>query len=223
MIEQFIDFCINKLDLNSVHYAQPYQSLSVCILDCVYSLQARYFSSTVPVVERYAAKYMNGDRFAAGDTLEDLMNNITAAGGYAAFASNVLQNKQKLARQLKSQVCFELARKLNLLHINTKEDFQNFDSVEILEIVINSVKGIGTAGLNYLFMLAGDPNRCKPDVHIHHCIKDACGRDVSDYECQILLTDAVSALRKTYPYLTVALLDSIIWQKYQIRNRNHRG
>lgn len=80
---------------------------------------------------------------------------------------------------------------------------------------------MGTAGLNYLFMLAGDPNRCKPDVHIHHCIRDACGRDVSDNECQILLTDAVAVLRNDYPYLTVVLLDSIIWQKYQIGNRNH--
>lgn len=221
MIEEFVNFCRNNLDLNSAHYAQPYKSLSVCILDCVYSLQARYFSTTVPVVERYAAAYMNGDRFAAGDTLEDFMNNINAAGGYAAFASNVLHNNQRLARQLKSQVCYELARKLRLLHINTKEDFKNFDSVELLEIVINSVKGMGTAGLNYLFMLAGDPNRCKPDVHIHHCIRDACGRDVSDNECQTLLTDAVAVLRNDYQYLTVALLDSIIWQKYQIGNRNH--
>src|SRR5574344_1387894 len=113
MIEEFVNFCRNNLDLNSAHYAQPYKSLSVCILDCVYSLQARYFSTTVPVVERYAAAYMNGDRFAAG--------------GYAAFASNVLHNNQRLARQLKSQVCYELARNLKLFHINTKEDFQNCD------------------------------------------------------------------------------------------------
>jgi len=50
MIEEFVNFCRNNLDLNSAHYAHPYKSLSVCILDCVYSLQARYFSTTVPPV-----------------------------------------------------------------------------------------------------------------------------------------------------------------------------
>lgn len=220
MIEKFVEFCKNNLNLNSVHYTQPYQSLSVCVIDCVYSLNSKYFSTTVPVVERYANAYMNGNRFAAGDTLDDLMNNIIAAGGYETFASSVLCNNQKLSGQLKPQVCYELARKIKLLDINTVEDFKNFNCVELLEIVINSVKGIGPAGLNYLFMLAGDPNRCKPDVHIHQCIIDACGRDVSDAECQTLLTDAATLLKRDYPYLTVALLDSIIWNKYQIGNRN---
>jgi hypothetical protein len=59
------------------------------------------------------------------------------------------------------------------------------------------------------------------DVHIHYCIRDACGRDISDPECQALLSNAVAELRTDYPYLTVALLDSIIWQKYQVGNRNH--
>jgi len=219
MVDKFVSFCRNNLNLNNVHYAQPYQSLSTCIIDCVYSLQARYFSTTVPVVDRYAAVYMNGDRFAAGDTLDNLIENITNAGGYLSFATNILRNNQKLSGQLKSQVCFEVARKLKLLHINTKEDFQNFESVELLEIVINSVKGMGIAALNYLFMLAGDPNRCKPDVHIHECIVEACGSDVSDNDCQKLLADAVEILKVDYPKLTVSLLDSIIWQKYQIGNK----
>jgi len=221
MVKEFVEFCLNNLDLIRYNSIPIYQSLSVCIIDCVYSLRAQYFDSTVPVVDRYAAKYMDGNRFATGDTLDDLMNNITTAGDYEAFATNLLHNNQKLARQLKSQVCYELARKLKLLHINMKEDFQKFYSVELLEIVIGSVKGIGPACLNYLFMLAGDPNRCKPDVHIHRCITEACGRDVTDAECQTLLTNAVTILRNDYPYLTVALLDSIIWNKYQVRNRNH--
>ena len=44
-------------------------------------------------------------------------------------------------------------------------------------------------------MLAGDANRCKPDVHIHHCIKDACGCSIPNEECQTLFTDAVSILK----------------------------
>ena len=59
------------------------------------------------------------------------------------------------------------------------------------------MKGISDAGVNYLFMPAGDPNRVKPDVHIHQSIVDACGRDVSNEECQALFTEAVELLNKT--------------------------
>ena len=46
-------------DLNS-QFAYHYKSLSVCIIDCVYSLRANY-KTTVKVVERYAEKYMNAN------------------------------------------------------------------------------------------------------------------------------------------------------------------
>lgn len=130
-----------------------------------------------------------------------------------------MKNNQKLSGRLKSDICYELARKLRLLKIETIEDFNNFENTEILEITISSVKGIGPAGLNYLFMLAGDPDRCKPDVHIHRFIYDAIGENVTDEECQTLLTSAVKILKKEYRNITVRTLDSIIWNKYQISNK----
>lgn len=110
----------------------------------------------------------------------------------------------------------KVARYLWDLHIETIEDFQNFRSQEILEIVIRALNGLGDAGVNYLFMLAGDPDRCKPDVHIHHCIRDACGNDISSDECQILFTDTVKLLCNDHPNLTVRALDGIIWRAYRI-------
>src|SRR5699024_4394024 len=95
------------------------------------------------------------------------------------------------------------------------EEFREFESPELLEIVIRAVKGMGNAGVNYLFMLTGDSDRCKPDVHLHHCITDACGCDVSDEECQILLTDAVKMLNSKEPNKTVRDLDGVIWNKYR--------
>lgn len=214
--EQFVDFCEKNLDLiQTVNY--NYESLSACILDCVYSLRAVYITTTVPVVERYAKIFMNGNRQAAGDNVSMLINNIDKIGGPAAFADKILKNHQKIGGKgaiPKSEVCYQLARYLKYLHIETIEDFRNFECQELLEIVIRSVKGMGDAGTNYLFMLAGDPDRCKPDVHIHHCVKDACGRDVTNEECQDLFTDAVSMLKDRYQGLTVRGLDSIIWNKY---------
>lgn len=210
---QFAEFCEKNFNLHSI-IGYHYESMSVCILDCVYSLRARYDSVTVPVVERYAKVFMGNDRHAGGDTVSMLINNIDSVGGAETFADSILKNHQKTGRVLKSEVCYHLAQKLKALHIETVEDFRDFDSQELLETVIRSVKGIGDAGANYLFMLAGDPNRCKPDVHIHRSIKDAYGHDVSNDDCQIVFSQAVDLLKHKYPKLTVRLLDNIIWKKY---------
>lgn len=214
----FVAYCKNNLSFElGVSYG--YRSLSVCIIDCVYSLRAKYFSTTVPVVERYAKHYMNSNKFASGDSVTKLIQNIEDAGGPDAFAANVLKNRQKSGRVLKSKACLQLAKYLHYLHIETIEDFRAFESIELLEIVIRAVEGIGDAGTNYLFMLAGDPGRCKPDTHIHHCIRDACGEDISNEDCQVLFTEAVGVLKAEHPTLTVAMLDGIIWNKYQSGNK----
>lgn len=192
--------------------------ISVCIIDCIYSLRVKYNSITKPIVNRYAAHYMNGDKNAPGDTVSMLIQHIEEAGGTKKFADDIVVDHHKLGGKSsipKEEVCYQLAKYLRYLHIDTIEDFQNFKSPELLEIVIRAVKGIGDAGANYLFMLTGNPNRCKPDVHIHHCIKDSCGCDISNEECQLLFTDAVHLLNEQYPNLTVRKLDGIIWRKYQ--------
>ena len=215
---QFAKYCESTFDL-STQSDYGYQSLSVCLLDCVYSLRARYYDVTVPIVQRYANMFMNGDPHGSGDTISMLLRRMDDIG-HLAFAERVLINHQKLGGKKhipKEEVCYQLAKYLRDLHIETIEDFQHFESQEILEIVIRAVNGLGDAGVNYLFMLAGDPNRCKPDVHIHHCIRDACGHDISNEDCQTLFTDAVTILRVQHPNLTVRGLDSIIWRAYQIR------
>ncbi len=217
--EQFTRYCETNFDLNDSEYCN-YQSLTACLIDCIYSLRTKYYKITIPVVERYAELYMNSDRFASGDTVTQLINRIDDCGGAKQFTKEVLKNNQKLGGKncvLKGSVLYQLAKYLKLLRIDTLEDFRNFESPELLEIVIRSVKGIGDAGVNYLFMLAGDPNRCKPDVHIHHCIIDACGQDVSNDECQVLFQETISILKQSYPNLTVRGLDGVIWRKYQAK------
>lgn len=217
--DQFVDYCRTNLDLlESESY--DYQSLPVCLIDCVYSLRTKYYNVTIPIVDRYAAAYMNGNRNDPGDTISQFLQHIGEIGGPQAFADKIAKNHQKLGGKAgipKELVCFNLAQYLSYLHIETIDDFRNFESQELLEIVIRAVKGLGDAGTNYLFMLAGDANRCKPDVHIHHCIKDACGSDIPNEECQSLFTDTVSILAGQYPNLTVRKLDGIIWRKYQER------
>mgnify|MGYP005792635887 CR=1 FL=1 len=213
--ERFAAYCEENLDLNKEEN-YPYQSLPVCILDCVYSLRARY-GSAVNVVKRYADVY--GDANKSGDTISMFLQRIEEAGGAEKFA-NTLDNHQKSGGKnaiLKSVVCFQLAKYLRCLHIETTEDFQEFECPQLLENVVRSVKGMGEAGVQYLFMLTGDKNRCKPDVYVHRCIQDACDHDISDAQCQILFRDTVQVLREKHPELslTVRALDGIIWNKYK--------
>ena len=215
--EQFALYCEHHFNLNN-DISYHYNSLPICIIDCIYSLRAKYYATTSPIVQRYAVQYMNGDIYNPSDTISQFLAHIDELGGPLEFANQVLCNHQQLGGKNhipKEVVCYQLAQYLKYLHIETLEDFQNFESQELLEVVIRSVKGLGDAGVNYLFMLAGDSERCKPDVHIHRCIKDACGSNISNEECQILFTDAVQLLHHKYPSLTVRNLDNIIWREYQ--------
>ena len=220
LAKQFAEFCHSNLNLTESE-TYSYQSLPICIIDCVYSLRAKYFKVTIPIVKRYAAIYMNSDPHASGDTISDFLCHVHEVGGPQAFADKIIKNHQVLggkAKIPKEEVCVKIAQYLSYLHIDSLEDFQQFESQELLEIVLRAVKGLGDAGVNYLFMLAGDADRCKPDVHIHRCVQDACGVPISNEDCQSLFTDTVAILQKEYPSLTVRKLDGIIWRKYQAQS-----
>lgn len=165
--------------------------------------------------------YGRGYIYSAQDTLSDFIAHIKEFADCAAFAADILKNNQVLSGRNKAEVFYEIAAKLHeYLDIDTFEDFRHFAKEPLLELVLRSVKGMGDAGVNYMFMMAGDPNRCKPDVHIHRCIKNALGTDVPNNECQILFRETVKKLKDSgYPDLTVRNLDSVIWNKYQ-KNRS---
>lgn len=214
MMNSLAEYCKDNLNLDEANYYEPYASISACIIDCIYSLRAKYFLVTVPIVQRFANHFLNRRPHSAGCSLTEFIKQVDDIG-FESFSNDILKNRQKLAGRLKIEVCYELAKNLLLLGINTKDDFAAFKETDRLEDKIISVNGIGPAALNYLFMLAGDENRCKPDVHIHHFIRDALGYDVSDDECQLLLTEAVEELKKDYSNMSVRRLDGIVWNKYQ--------
>ena len=95
LAKRFSEYCENNLTLtSSIDY--EYNSLSICIIDCIYSLRAVYKTTTLPLVRRYAAKYMGGNIHAAGETVSDLICHIDDCGGPLVFADKILINHQKL-------------------------------------------------------------------------------------------------------------------------------
>ena len=198
--------------------AYCYNSLPICIVDCVYSLRARYNSVTVPIVERYAAEYLGGDKSAADDrdTITDFIQHLTEMG-LEKFADNIAKNHQVIGGVPKAKVCLDIAETLRKHGVETLRDFQEYPSKIELAEAIKSIKGMGNAGVTYLFMLTGDNSRSKPDVHIHRCIAEACGEDVSDAECQQIIEEATDILKETYPNLAVRKLDGAIWGDFSSR------
>ena len=224
-LNAFANYCKNNIDLNNGRSINSYQSLSICIIDCVYSLRAKYETVTVKVVKNYADKYMDGKIYSAEDTVDKLIDHIKKCGGCEKFAKTVLDNRQRISRRLKSEVCYDLAQKFVDQGINTLFDFQKAadKDVSTLEDLIISVKGIGRAALNYLFMLAGDQERCKPDVHILRFVSSALNlSSVSGGFCQELLSSTAERLKKEYSNLTTRQLDWLIWDKGQREARRGR-
>ena len=194
LVPQFCKYCIDNLDLNENHRITKYNSISLCIIDCVYSLRTKY-EVTRKIVDRYIEKYLKCDNNAKNDNCKNLLNNINKVGS-DRFANEILKNNQKLAGRLKSEICRDLCERLLWLNINSLTEFKKFKNIELLEVVISSVKGLGNAGVNYIFMLAGDKNRCKPDVHIKRFVKNACNVEFTDEnDYQILFSKAVPTIQ----------------------------
>ena len=51
-----------------------YHSLPICILDDIFSLQAKYETMTLPTVKRFANHFLNGDIYADGYLIDNFIN-----------------------------------------------------------------------------------------------------------------------------------------------------
>lgn len=190
-----------------------YRALPICILDDIYSLQSHYETIALPTVKRFANHYLKGDLYTNDYSVDQFINDLDK-DGLDYVMESVLKNKQLVGRRRKINVCYDVAKILKKLNIQTLEDFSKYDDPKFLDHSLRFVKGVGNAAVDYLFMMAGDNNRVKPDIHIHHCIKDAIGHDVKDEECQILFREVSENIIDKYKFATPRYLDGIVWQYY---------
>ena len=105
-IRLFSQYCSENFgtELKSVRKSERYQSLPICVLDCVYSLRTKYFAVTVPVLQRYADTYMGGNLYAGQDTLSDFITHIKEFSDCSEFAKTVLKNNQVLSGALRFSI-----------------------------------------------------------------------------------------------------------------------
>ena len=190
-----------------------YHSLPICILDDIFSLQSHYETIALPTVKRFAEHYLNGDLYTGDYSIDQFIDDIEK-DGLDYVMETVLKNRQVVGKRRKINVCYDLAKLFKKLNIQTMEDFANYENPKFLEYSMRYIQGVGNAAVDYLFMMAGDNNRVKPDIHIHHCIRDAIGHDVTDEQCQILFREVSNEIVAKLPYATPRYLDGLVWQHY---------
>lgn len=205
-------FIVNNIGLQEIVLPNYYHSLAVCILDDIYSLNARY-ASALNAVKRYANHYLNGDLYTADYSIDQFVQDLEQ-DGLDNIIENIVKNRQMIGKRRKLYVCYDVAKLLQKLNIQTLDDFHNYHDLDYLDYSLRKIKGIGNAAIDYLFMMVGDDDRVKPDIHIHRCIRDAIGYEVSDEMCQILFKEVSDNLIKSNPKATPRFLDGIVWQYY---------
>lgn len=142
---------------------------------------------------------------------------------FLIFSEKVLTKNRTSPKNgiLKTEACYEIAKILVENHIETKEQFNSMPEniMESVDEEISNVKGQSSGiMLQYLYMLAGNDDICKPDRHLHKFVETATGEQEDDYTIQNLMKNVTDILKKDFPNLTVRLLDYEIW-KFQKKSK----
>lgn len=198
-----------------------YSCMPLAIIDAIYSIRQDY-KTVRRLVNNYCTYYniaiYKDESNANIHTISDLIKNIEEVGT-EVFAKDILHCNNKTAGAnpiLKSQAVYEFAKVLKDNNIECFDDF-NITDMGNIEKELLKIHGQGQAVVRYFFMLCGDKNTCKPDTHILNFLKEVLQYNVKADEAQELLKNAVEELKTEYPYMTVRMLDYIIWD-YQ-RNK----
>lgn len=148
-------------------------SLALCAIDSVYSLQSRY-TATVNVLDRYRAHRREQGGDPSKDGVPELLAVILEAGGPTAAAENLFRNRANApgTRRLKSEALAEAASRLADIGVETTTDLRSADRSEAGRAW--QVNGLGSVSWDYLLMLAGAQG-IKADSRVRQFVTTAVG------------------------------------------------
>ena len=237
---QILQNCLDKLlerlkvtlDFSTppVSEEYAYQSLPLCVLDAIFSINAKY-ESTRNVVIRYCDHYglqrvrQDPDTLPLIEDQESLsafIGKITSLG-VEEFAKTILANRQRTSTRngiLKSEAVLRFAQVLQAHNVEYLQDVEAIQGKESFEKAIKEIPGQGSGiTVKYFYMLAGSDDFVKPGRMILGFLKEQTGRSCNPDQAQELLSRAADALRIEYPYMTPKLLDNLIWMYQREKGR----
>jgi hypothetical protein len=219
------DLAERVLDIGSAKLCEDYyyQSLTLCVINAVFSINARY-SAVQNVVARYCQYFKLRrvrDDWHTVPPVED-QEPVSALCqkyrelGIPKFADDVYQNHQRTSARggiLKAEAVERFGSVLRAHGIEYLQDVGRAMEDSRLEAAVRTIPGQGSGiSLRYLWMLGGSDDIIKPDRMIMRFLQRALGREPSMREAQALLAGAAGLLKFKFPHLTPRLLDYKVWE-----------
>ncbi len=223
-VQSVVNLCRAKLDWsNKGEDDYGYPHLPLCVIDTVFSINAKYPSVTC-TVDRFCA-YAGIDKYFTSAVRPPAISEQMPISrmlkfydllGVERMAEGVYQNRQRTSTSsgiLKSEAVMLFSKALCDHGANYIQDVAALRGDSGFEMGIRSIPGhYSGVSLNYFYMLAGFDDLAKVDRMIIRFLQTATGREVGMDEAQRLISQATDVLAKLYPELTVRALDHLIWQ-----------
>ena len=188
-------------------------SLALCAIDSIYSLQSHY-TATVHVLDRYRAYRREQGSDPYKDGVLELLAAIQEVGGPTAAADSLFRNHANApgTKRLKSVALAEAMGRLAGIGVQTTAHLRSGDTSEARRAWC--VRGFGPVSWDYLLMLSGAQG-VKADSRVRQFVTTAVGESslVSKDRAERAVKAAAGRLGSTQ-----RVLDHAIWQ-YQRRVR----
>ena len=215
--------CLAENDYRDENLDFPH-SLPICILDAVFSIGIRY--QMVPKNWKNYITYYNLSIGRMGDfddgkidehehTINDFVHNIQSFSTIDECIGQIGFTRHRTSPTngiLKLEASLQVAQVMQKHGINTVNDFRQCTNREQLDTEILRVPGQSSGiMLNYLYMLAGDPHKCKPDRWLLRFLQTYYP-SIQMQEAEQIMERTAEYLRKGHPNVTVRMLDNAIWK-----------
>jgi len=225
------NFCQDNLPLKGAVLAEEYfyQSLSLCVIDALYSINVRY-ESTRQVVLRYCRHYnvkkIRDNRSVtplpvSQESISELLQHFKDTG-VEHMTEKVFDNRQLTSPRngiRKGEAVYRFAKVLQQYNVNYFQDVPSVMNNSRFADAFKSIPGQGSGiSLKYFFMLSGSDDLVKPDRMIKRFIANIINREISEQQTEFGLKYVCQRLNEKHAEITPRLLDNLIWN-YQRAKR----
>jgi hypothetical protein len=222
LICNFIRQNVEVVPLSTEYF---YSHLSLCIIDAVYSLGAKYSSTTLVPIRYCDHRKIQRLRNPQSDNYPAIENQESISQFIEFFKENdieiitgeIFKNRQMTSSHngiLKALAVYQFAQVLQKFNINYFQDISKVLSNDDFENAIFQITGqsYGTS-LTYFFMLCGNKNLIKPDRMIKRFLSKPINRSpetISPNEAQNAFERILNNLQNEQ-IKSIRHLDYIIW------------
>ena len=213
---------IGKEKFDKIDFDKNYgaNSFIITAVDSIFSIQAKYDATVVPLVKRFAEyvgmKDLDHDSFTPKQFME-----MFQGWDFDVLATKVFKNKQRTSSNhgiLKAEALYREIEMLNQNSIQTRDDLIHCKNIDDIEKQWRSVRG-QSSGITwrYFLMGVGFTNYFKDDTWVYRFFINELGyKDIhmgGDYEkLKTAFINEFNQVKVFYPKLTISKLDNVIWE-----------